>query len=247
MAESNAVTENGSSEDRGQERPGRRYPGARSKPDKRTLESMREIEFPVGMRGYDRSAVDRYVTEVNRVIAELEISASPAAAVRHALDEVSDETRELLQRAHDTAEEITARSRSKADDRLQEAESEAQAIRARAAEEAEQTRAVAARETEALRGATARELAQARAAAQHEADEIREAAEARVHELSLSAEEIWSERQRLLENMRGVADQLTAIEETEARRFARSEPEELDDAGDSEASAEDGSGAVAPD
>ena len=50
---------------------------------------------------------------MNRVIAELEISSSPEAAVRHALDEVSEETRELLQRAHQTAEEITARSRSR--------------------------------------------------------------------------------------------------------------------------------------
>src|SRR5436305_1667772 len=79
----------------------------------------------------------------NRVIAELEMSSSPEAAVRHALDEVSEETRELLQRAHQTAEDITARSRSKADDRLQDAEREAQSVRVEAAEEAAQTRELA--------------------------------------------------------------------------------------------------------
>jgi hypothetical protein len=51
--------------------------------------------------------VDRYVQEVNRLIAELEISGSPDSAIRAALEEVSEETRGLLQRAHETADEIT--------------------------------------------------------------------------------------------------------------------------------------------
>ncbi|MBV9337067.1 MAG: hypothetical protein JO243_14375 [Solirubrobacterales bacterium] len=41
---------------------------------------------PMGRRGYSPAAVDRYVEQVNRLIAELEISASPGSAVRHALD-----------------------------------------------------------------------------------------------------------------------------------------------------------------
>jgi cell division septum initiation protein DivIVA len=73
--------------------------------------------------------VDRYVEMVNRVIAELEISRSPEAAVKAAVAQVSEETRGILERAHETAEDITARSRAKADDRIQEAESEAAEIR----------------------------------------------------------------------------------------------------------------------
>src|SRR5919201_7126645 len=95
--------------------------------DTSAADSARDIEFPVAMRGYERAAVDRYVEQVNRLIAELEMSASPESAVRHALDEVSEETRELLQRAHETADEITARSRSRADERLQQADQEAEA------------------------------------------------------------------------------------------------------------------------
>jgi DivIVA domain-containing protein len=282
VAQSNITPENGSSDhdtrERGagqpveKERPSRRYPSSRGSYEReRMVKSMREIEFPIAMRGYDRAAVDRYVTEVNRVIAELEISSSPESAVRHALDEVSEETRDLLQRAYQTAEEITAKSRSKADDRIQQAESEGQELRAAAAREAEQTRETATRETQELRDATAREVhemretthleladlrettsqeisqlreaaardaQQLRASAQREADELREIAgretdelrervEAHADALARSAEKIWRERRRLLEDMRAVADQLTAIEETEATRFARFEADGL--------------------
>jgi DivIVA domain-containing protein len=93
------------------------------------VEEIRSISFPIGLRGYDRDAVDAYVERVNRLIAELEISRSPESAVKHAVAQVSEETRGILERAHETAEDITARSRSKADDRIQEAEREAAQIR----------------------------------------------------------------------------------------------------------------------
>jgi len=46
-----------------------------------------DVSFPVAVRGYERGAVDAYIRRVNRVIAELKVSASPTAAVRHALDQ----------------------------------------------------------------------------------------------------------------------------------------------------------------
>jgi DivIVA domain-containing protein len=87
--------------------------------------AVRDVSFPIVLRGYDRDAVDSYVREVNRVIADLQVSRTPQSAIRHALDQVSEETRGILERAHETADEITARSRSQADDRLQWAEREA--------------------------------------------------------------------------------------------------------------------------
>ncbi|HEY2603146.1 MAG TPA: DivIVA domain-containing protein [Thermoleophilaceae bacterium] len=93
------------------------------------VEEIRSISFPTSMRGYDRDAVDAYVERVNRLMAELEISRSPESAVRHAVAQVTEETRGILERAHETAEEITSRSRSQADDRVQEAEREAAEIR----------------------------------------------------------------------------------------------------------------------
>jgi DivIVA domain-containing protein len=109
----------------------RRFPSALTShaEQERMVEQIRGTSFPSAMRGYDRDAVDAFVERVNRLIAELEISRSPESAVKHAVAQVSEETRGILERAHQTAEEITARSRSKAEDRIQQAESEADEIR----------------------------------------------------------------------------------------------------------------------
>src|ERR671928_1638104 len=92
------------------------------------IAALRDVRFAIAMRGYDREAVDEYVSRVNQVIAELQITAAPESAIRHALEQVTDETKGLLERAHETADEITRRSRSQADDRLQRAEAEAQEL-----------------------------------------------------------------------------------------------------------------------
>jgi cell division initiation protein len=89
------------------------------------LDLVRDPDFPVALRGYDREAVDAYVSLVARVVDHLEANRSPQAAVRHALDQVSEETRGILERAHDTADEITARSRTQAEQRVQLAEAQA--------------------------------------------------------------------------------------------------------------------------
>jgi len=226
-------------------RPTRRLPRSRlSAAERRRMrEDVREVNFPIGLRGYDRAAVDRYVKQVNRLIAELEISSSPESAVRHALEEVSEETRELLQHAHETAEEITARSRSRADDRLQQAEREAEELRETAAREAQETREAARHETHELRATTEREARELRETAARQARELREtaereaqqvlatarreaeetlaAAEARVQELDRNADAIWRERRRLIEDMSAVAQQQLEIAEAAEARFLR--------------------------
>jgi DivIVA domain-containing protein len=89
------------------------------------LAELRDPDFPVALRGYDRDAVDAYVDRVRATIAELEAGRSPQAAIRNALDQVGEETSGILERAHETADEITARSRAQAEERLQRAEREA--------------------------------------------------------------------------------------------------------------------------
>lgn len=251
-----------------EERSGRRFGASRvltAADRERILKDAREVEFPAALRGYDRAAVDRYVERMSRLITELEMSSSPEAAVRHALDEVSDETREILQRAHETADEITARSRNKADDRLETAEGESQELREAAAREAAEARdaarqetgrlretartevaelrdtteqevaelrataerevaelrETARRDTERLRASTQREAEETRASSRREAEETIEDAETRARELARSAEAIWRERRRLIEDMRGVGEQLVAIGEAEGKRFPR--------------------------
>jgi DivIVA domain-containing protein len=143
----------------------------------RLLREVRNVDFAMGLRGYDRGAVDRYVEQVNRLIAELEISSSPESAVRHALDEVSEETRELLQRAHETADEITARSRMKSDERLEHAAAEAQQLLDSAHRKADELREQAQREARELGETAAREAGAVRETAEREAGAAREAAE----------------------------------------------------------------------
>ncbi|MEA2442930.1 MAG: hypothetical protein QOJ12_222, partial [Thermoleophilales bacterium] len=67
------------------------------------VDAVLSADFPIALRGYDRTAVDAYVQRASRVIAELQASSSPQSAVRYALEQVSEETRSILQQAHDTA------------------------------------------------------------------------------------------------------------------------------------------------
>lgn len=227
-----------------EERSGRRFSTSRvigSSERDRMLEEARNIQFPIGLRGYERTAVDRYVERVNRLLAELEMSSSPESAVRHALDEVSEETRDILQHAHETADEITARSRAKADDRLQQAESEAQGVRAEAQRDASETREAAQREAHELRELATGEVQNLRDIAQREAQEFRETAKRESAELrETSASEMAElrdtatretqqlrasaqrEAEELRDSARREADEMLESAETQTRELARS-------------------------
>jgi DivIVA domain-containing protein len=93
-----------------------------------------DVDFSVVLRGYDREAVDAYVRRTSQLVAELQTTRSPEAAIRRALERVGEEVSGILQRAHDTAAQITAQSRSEAEDRLEAARREEADIVARAEE-----------------------------------------------------------------------------------------------------------------
>jgi cell division septum initiation protein DivIVA len=90
--------------------------------------AVADVEFPLALRGYDRLAVDAYVRKTSQLVAELQATRSPEAAIRRALERVGDEVSGILQRAHETAEQITSQSRSEAEDRLDAARKEAAEI-----------------------------------------------------------------------------------------------------------------------
>jgi cell division initiation protein len=94
----------------------------------RPLDDVAAPEFPAALRGYDRGAVDAYVQRVSQVVAELEATRVPEAAIKRALERVGEETAGVLQRAHETAEEIVSRSRVEAEDRMERARIEAEQI-----------------------------------------------------------------------------------------------------------------------
>jgi len=204
------------------ERSGRRFGSSRvltATDRERILKDARSVEFPVGLRGYERGAVDRYVEKMSRLITELEMSSSPEAAVRHALDEVSEETRDILQRAHQTADEITARSRSKADDRLQQAERESEELHESALRRAAEARDAAKAEADQLRETADREVAELRANADREIAALREKVARETQQLRATTER---EADETLAAARRDADEMRDSAETRARELARS-------------------------
>jgi cell division initiation protein len=90
------------------------------------------VDFPLALRGYDRLAVDAYVKQTSQLVAELQATRSPEAAVRRALERVGEQISGILQRAHEAAGQITSQSRSEAEDRLEQSRREATEITAQA-------------------------------------------------------------------------------------------------------------------
>jgi DivIVA domain-containing protein len=217
-----------------------RWPRGNSPERTRMVEALLQVQFPQAVRGYDREAVDRYVDQVRTAISELEASSSPDAAVQRAIEEISDETREVLLRAQQSAQEITTRARDRSDALLEKTERETTETRDTAERETTELRATARREAEELWSAAQREVSELRATAQREVEELwataqREvalratarqetdqliaAAENRVRELDDSAERLLAERKRLLGDMEAVSRQLASIADAEAGRF----------------------------
>src|SRR6266480_1341223 len=211
------------------------------------------VSFPAAVRGYDRRAVDAHVRRVNRLIAEIKVSASPRAAVRHALKQTEQQVSGLLERARETADELTTSAH-------REAETEADRIKAKAAEllvnanaeadatkaEAEKLLADAKTEAESVRGnARAVEediLVRSRLEAENivtrargEADErlrqlqaelasLRDQTDARMREFQADTDAVWEQRHQLLDQMRSLAGRLVDLADAAAGR----EPDQPD-------------------
>ena len=176
---------------------------------------IRNVSFPVSVRGYERGAVDAYVERVNRAIAELEVGRSPHAVVRHALEQLREQTSGILQRAQETADEITAKARQEAEASSAREKAEAAAFVVNASAEADAERAEAA-EVVAKASAEAEEiLTRSRA----EADAERAAAAEVVAKASSEAEQI-------LAHSRAEAEEILTRSRAEAAgRVQRSEEE----------------------
>ena len=144
-------------------------------------ERLREVSFPLVMRGYDRHSVDQFLAELLSLVDELESRQTREGVVQKALDELGEETAGILQRAHETADEITARSRAQADTRVQRAEREAEILRRDADEYAEQ--------------------------------------------VIVDTRQLWDERQRLIEDIRQLADEVLGTADDAMERLKL--PEQL--------------------
>jgi DivIVA domain-containing protein len=192
-----------------------------------------DVSFPVAVRGYDRRAVDAYVERVNRVIAELKVSASPPAAVRHALDQAGEKVEGLLQAAREAAEQVTASARQEAEENTARAKAEAAELTVNTSAEADRVKA----EADELRATARAEADETVAKANAEADErlrqLRdELAEQRVHaetrmrEIQADTEALRKERRQLLDDVRTMASGLVDLANAAAVRVPLREPAE---------------------
>ena len=206
-----------------------------------------DVSFPVAVRGYDRAAVDAYIKRVNRVIAELKVSASPPAAVRHALEQAEEKVQSLLRAAREAAEELTASAGREAEEDLARAKAEAaelvvstSAEAERAKGEADEVLAKARREADAMRADANAEaqstIARAEAEAadrlrrlQEELAARRDEADTRMRELQADTEAVWKERGELLDDIGEMASTLADLASSAVARLQRPEllgPEE---------------------
>jgi DivIVA domain-containing protein len=244
-----------------EEREAELSPAAREQEDEHNLRELRHyvpedilnVTFPVSVRGYDRRAVDAHLKQVNRLIAEVKVGASPRAAVTHALEQTEHQVSGLLQRARETGEEITASARQEADEHRARAKAELAELVVNVNAEADATRAEA--ETLIANARTQAEdilvrarleaentLAQARAEVDEDRQELREElaalrdeAETRMRELQADTEAVWKERRQLLDDIRGKASVLVELADAAAAREPAEpgdqmpEPEAVDD------------------
>lgn len=205
---------------------------------------VRDVSFPLAVRGYDRAAVEAYVERVNHLIAELEISRSPRAAVRHALDRAQEDVSGILQRAQETAEEITASARKEAEegaartgaqaakllvdanDRADRTRTEAEEVLAKAKAEEERTLATARAEAEEILSRARAEGGERLQRSEKEIAVLRDLAEARMRDLRADAETVWENRRALLDDMSGLGARLTELASEAAARFPTREPGE---------------------
>jgi cell division septum initiation protein DivIVA len=217
-----------------------------------------DVSFPVSVRGYERGAVDAYIGRVNRVIAELKVTASPPAAVRHALDQAGEKVDGLLQAAREAAEQITtsAREEAEANADLIKAEAvkfvvdrnaEADRLKAEADELTAKTRAEAEATLAKAKAEASETLARAKAEAQDilarsqaEADErlrrleeelaaLQEEAETRLREIRADTQAVCKERDQMLEGIRAMANDLVGIAKASVARVQPHQPAPPDD------------------
>jgi DivIVA domain-containing protein len=216
------------------------------------------VSFPVSVRGYERGTVDAYVERVNRVIAEIKVSASPPAAVRHALDQAGEKVDGLLQAAREAAEQITISAREEAEenadlikaeavkfvvDRNAEADrlkaeadeltaktkADASATLAKAKAEASETLARAKAEAQDLLARSQAEADERRRRLQEELAALQEEAETRLRELEADTQAVWKERDQMLDGIRAMANDLVGIAKASAARTQPHQPSPPDD------------------
>lgn len=162
--------------------------------------------------GYDREEVDEYVASLERRIDELEQERTPEGAVQRRLEQVGGEVAGILQQAHETAAQLTEGARAEAEQLLDSAHHQAEELRVSSQRAAQELTENARREADERIGASHRDAAAITAQAQ-----------TRLQELDADADRIWAERERILADVRFLAQQLGDVARTATERFPADE------------------------
>lgn len=198
-----------------------------------------DVSFPVSVRGYDRGAVDAYVSRVEQLVAELEVTRSPEAAVKQALEQVGEQTKRLLEEAGVTAGQITVTARQEAEDSTARANQEAESVVAAAKAEAAEIAARSDAAAEATVAQARKEAAEHLESARAEAAAVREEAEARLRELQADTETIRHERSHLLGDLHELATRVEGVASAAHERFPSGEAPDQAEEGKLQAEAAD--------
>ncbi len=161
--------------------------------------------------GYDRLEVDEYVARLERRIEELEQQRSPDGAVQRALDQVGGEVSGILQRAHETASQLTEAAQKEAE----EMRREAQELRDSVRHDYEQRMQDARREADEKIGQAHRDAAS-----------ITEQAHERLRDLDVDADRVWAERERIITDLRYLAQQLFEVADAAVERVPSDDAED---------------------
>lgn len=185
-----------------------------------------DVSFPVAVRGYDRDAVDAYVKRVNRVIAELKVSASPPHAVRHALEQAEGKVQGLLRAGREAAEQITAsavedaeetmgRAKAQAADLVVDASAEAEQVKAESAELVAKARA----DAESLIAAAQAEVDERRKRLRVQLAERRNEAETQLRAIQADTDAVRARRRELLDEVSRLGSLLRDLAAEAGDRF----------------------------
>jgi DivIVA domain-containing protein len=182
---------------------------------RRVRAEIRGVAFRVVGRGYDRRAVDAYVTRVNRVIAELEATRSPQRAVKLALERAEKQRSGIIEEARERAVEIITETKREAEEMIARAGAEAVDLVVNASAEADRTKVEADQYVAKARTQAEKILADSRTEAAERLERVgaeiaalREEAEMRVRALRIDTSAIWGERRDLLDDLRDISARL---------------------------------------
>jgi cell division septum initiation protein DivIVA len=153
--------------------------------------------FPVGPFGYSRAAVDHYLAELERELAELRSQGPGPVSITEEIERLGEQTASILVVAHDQAHETTRHAEEQALQTTRRAQEQAQEATRRAQEQADRCVADAASNAVAITAQAKQQL----------------------RELDNETDSVWQERRRLLEDARVTGTALITLAEEAIERF----------------------------